>query len=248
MAVRRFLSGFASPFGGASFILRHPSLWRYVLVPLAINGMLFAALFFSLGIWAKNLIDRFVPATGIAHVLLMYPAYVLGAFVVLLVCALAATILGNVLALPFNTLLCARVTEIATGQPFAPGGLAQSLGELPGDLLDQVKKWALWLLCMLVLLFLHLVPVAGSVLWSVLSILVTAWFFGLEYLEYPLTTRRARFRAKIEYAWGNLSLALGLGAWVFLTLPLLGWVTMPLCVAGATLAFFDDPAAREVGP
>jgi CysZ protein len=98
------------------------------------------------------------------------------------------------------------------------------------------------------LLLLHLIPGVGTVLHPVLSTFVGVLFLGFEYLDYPLDARHVPVPGRFAWLWRRLGPSLGFGAVLFpvLLIPFVGYVCLPLAVAGAALLAhdIDSPQSR----
>ena len=86
---------------------------------------------------------------------------------------------------------------------------------------------------------LNWIPVAGSVIYAVLSTLWTIWWVAAEYLSGPMARHLLPFRAVLQAMRGRPWLVMGMGAtlYVVLWVPVLNCFLVPLAVVAGTLLF-----------
>jgi len=141
---------------------------------------------------------------------------------------------GNILAGPFLDAMTERILrELGETLP-PPRGTLRALGR---SVVNQVLKLVFFGGIQIALLLLHLLPGVGTALHPVLSTLVSVAFLGFEYLDYPLDARHLSVPARFAWLWRHPGEALGFGAVLFpiLLIPFIGYVLLPLAVAGASL-------------
>ena len=231
------ISGFLAPFRGFVFLLRRPRLWRWVLIPIALNFVLVA-----LAAWAW--IDFVVPffagllpggegwlATSGRWVVRVV-AWIATLPLVLGIYLVAANIVGG----PFYEVLCGHVEREALG-----GGLDEpprrsllrsfvdGIRVELGNLVVAVLGGLVALVCPLI------VPGFGAAL----SIGIGWFLAGFSFVAYPFDRRALDLRPKLAFALKNLPATLGIGLAV--SLMLIPVVTLPFAapcaVTGAALLF-----------
>lgn len=227
-----FFSALAYPFRGIACFLARPALWKYFAAAFAINLVLFGVLTWLFIEHRADLVDAILPArwwgwvrTGLGWLITAGVA-IAGLFLF--------TIIGNILASPFLDAMTERILrELGETLP-PPRGPWRALGRA---LVNQSLKLLGFGAIQAALLFLHLIPVAGSVLHAVLSSLAGVAFLGFEYLDYPLDARGVSVPGRFAWLGRHLGSTLGFGAVLFpvLLLPFVGYVCLPLAVAGACL-------------
>jgi len=241
-------------------LLAAPWLAPYIWMPIGINVLVFAGLFWLAGAQYQALIAWLLPEPGtftgegwwtqtlefLALVArwLLWPLFLLAAVVVMFY---TFTAVANLVAAPFNGWLSARVERAVTGSaPAGDGGglTAEVLGAFGGEL----RKIGYFALLGIPLLLLFLVPVANIAapfLWT----LYGAWILALEYMDYPLGNRGLGFPEQRVRLRRQRLLHLGFGAGILaMTLiPVLNLVAMPTGVIGATLLALEN-ASREAAP
>jgi len=242
-----FSRGFFYPFRGGKFLSRQPRLWKYVLIPFAINLLVFSlAVYFGLNFFSDTVVGMIPGGDAWYWVILYYLLWVVAVLLTMVLVFFSFTVVGNLIASPFNDLLSERTEEAvrgrAEGVPFSWGGVGRIL-------LEEAKKMLVFVVLMLLLLLLNLIPGVGTLLYSVLSFLLTAFFLVIEYTGYVFGRKGQRFADQRRFVRGRRFLAFGFGVGVLclLAIPLLQFFCIPLGVVGATLLWCDsqgEPAAE----
>ena len=245
----RFLSGFVAPLRAVRYVLGHPSLIPFASLPLMANMVVLFALVFVLGPHAAHWVDSVLPREGWKHVLFSIPLQIVAWGLALAIGAVFVNLFGTLIASPFNDILSGRVESLEGRLP-ADRILSwgQAVARIGLVLIDELKKWTVYLAVMAALLPLVLIPVAGHLAFTLLGSLVTFWFLGFEYLDYCFTRRHMHFAERRTFCWRNKTAIIGLGAAVTTAtmIPFANFVVMPLAVVGATLLFLDlVPAGAE---
>jgi CysZ protein len=231
-----FFGALGYPFRGIGFLLRRPALWKYFAAAFAINVVLFAVLIYLFVTYRGDLLDAILPEKWWGWVratlgwLLTLAVAVAGLFLF--------TIVGNILASPFLDAMTERIlTELGETLP-PPRGWLRALGR---SVVNQSLKLLIFGAVQVGLLALHLIPGVGSVLHPVLSTFVGVLFLGFEYLDYPLDARHVPVPGRFGWLKRHLGPSLGFGAVLFpvLLIPFVGYVCLPLAVAGAALLAHD---------
>ncbi len=239
-----------NPLIGARYLLRgfklvlRPGLRRFVLIPLAINTLIFSLLGWLGASQFQTLMDWLLPQSSWLDFLrwLLWPLFALA---MALVVFYTFTVVANLIAAPFNGMLAERVEQLLAGE--APtgdsGGLLKDL--LPA-LLSELRKLGYFMLRAVPLLVLFLIPVinvAAPFLWLAFS----AWFLALEYADYPMANNGLSFPQQHERLKGIRLIALGFGGGVtvLMMIPLLNFLAMPAAVAGATVLWHEQFHNRE---
>ena len=228
------------PFIGAAGLLQGlallttPGLRRFVAMPLLINVLLFIGSIYVLAAQFSAMVSEWLSYLPEWLMWLEWFFWVLFALSALMVVFYSFSILANIIASPFNSLLAEAVEKHLTGQPLPPGSsFMQALKDAPVAIFDEFRKlgyMALLAIPVLILSF-FLAPIAPF-LWALFG----AWMLALEYGDYPMGNNQMRFgeqRAKLRQ---NKLMSLGFGgATLFATMiPLVNFLVMPAAVAGAT--------------
>ncbi len=227
------------PISGAGYVLEgirliaRPGLRRFVIIPVLVNILVFSgAIYFGVTQFESLMahLTAQVPAWLGWLEWLIWPVFIL---LLLVVVFYGFSLVANLIASPFNSLLAEKVERLLTGQPLNQGSdSARLLAELVPTLLDEIGKILyalLWAIPFLILLF---VPVVGPVLWF----LYTAWMLVVGYSDYPMGNHGLKFSEMRQRLRRRRVLSLGFGAATagLGMVPVINFILMPAAVAGAT--------------
>lgn len=214
----------------------------FVVLPLLINTLLFGG---GIG-WGASQMDRLDRAvqSGLPSWLgwlhwLLWPLFVL---TVLIVVFYAFSLVANVIAAPFNSLLAERVGKmIVTPDSAPPPSTEPGWRDLllsPFTELHKLLYFVGLAIPLLVLSFVPVINVAAPVLWAIF----TSWTLALEYADYPLGNRNIRFREQRRLLRRYWPLTFGFGGMtlVLTLVPVLNFFVMPAAVIGATLMWNQE--------
>jgi CysZ protein len=231
-----------NPFSGALYFLRGvrlifaPGVRAYVAVPLAVNVLLFSALiYFGTGEFGE-LLDWLLPdwLDWLSWVLL--PLFVVVALVIVF---FTFSLVGNLIAAPFNGLLAEAVECHLTGTTI-PGGWKKMLADLGRTMASELRKLAyivLWGIPVLVLFVIPGLNVAAPFIWMLFG----AWMLAISYVDYPMGNHSLTFPEQRRRLGERRYLALGFGGAVMcaLAIPVLNFLVIPAAVAGATILWVE---------
>lgn len=258
-----YLRGAAQPFRGLLFLLRERSLWKYALVPFAINLLVVGLALLGL---AFVFDDVFAYATAFTELpkpsvwyrwldygLLWLLKWLVGALLLIVGLALTALLfllLGAVIASPFNDVLAERVEALSTGRgrPEPPFSIGALLSDGARSVLEELRKAGFFLVVFLGLLPLNLIPLAGTLLYAAASTTLSAFFLTLEFCDYAMSRRRLVFREKRALLLRHRGAALGFGSVMFLVLavPLANLLLLPVGVVAGTRLFLELEGSESV--
>ena len=231
-----FIKGFLDCLSGFGLLFKS-GIKRYVLVPLLINLTLFSLatklLTEQLDVWLESLLPNWLGW-------LQWLIWPLFAIAMLLIVFYSFTVMANLLAAPFNSLLSAKIEASLTGKKpsdiLGESADSESFVKLTiRTLQSEIKKIFYAMKWFIPLAIITVIPVANIVapfLWIVFA----AWFFALEYSDYPLANRGRLFSEVKTYNQKNRMRSLGLGTAIFIltSIPVVNFFAMPIAVAGAT--------------
>jgi CysZ protein len=244
-----FFDGAAYASRGLGLIFR-PGLRRFVWVPLGVNVLVFSML-----IWLGlsefgGLLDRLLPHTGwLAY--LRWAIWPLFTLTLALAVFYSFTLVANLIAAPFNSILAERVEYLLTGRA-PPGGFEPFWRQILPTLRSELRKASYMLVRALPLLLLFVVPglnLLAPFLWALLG----AWFLAIEYGDYPMANHGLSFveQHRRLKAARPAALGFGLGVSLLMLVPGLSFLAMPAAVAGATAWWCDSlglPTASGPSP
>jgi len=247
--VRRFAAGFFSPFQAGRFLLQHPGLIRFILFPFSINILVFTAAVWGGLHFFSTTVTHYIPQGEAWYwALLTYLVWVVAVLLTMVLVFFSFSLIGTLLASPFNDLLSERTEELATGlRPEQPFQLRRFLLGALTTLVDEGKKALVFLAGMVLLLLLNLLPGLGTVLFGVLSVLWTLVFLVIEYTGSIASRKGLRLAAQRRYLMRRKLAMLGFGCGLLclLAVPLLQFFTIPLGVIAATRLWCADPPEAE---
>jgi CysZ protein len=176
--------------------------------------------------------------------------YLLLALLFLILLVVGANITLPVVLAPLQDPLSELTEDLcgdATSPPFRLGAFLQGLVTSVAHTLARV----FFLLLGLALLFpLNLIPVAGSMMWTVLGTLWTMLWLAGEHLAAPMTRHGYPFtevRKAMRQRW-LLCLGFGVGVYFLLWIPLLNIFFLPVAVVGGTLLYRGLRAVGDISP
>lgn len=226
--------------------LNQPGVRGYVIIPLLINIMVFGLLLYWLWQYAADIvadIDPYVP-DFLEELAVGWLWTYLFSLVLLLVNLFSS--LAMIIGAPFNGLLAEAVEYRKTGK-YPPGGFWNAMVDFFPAMLNELHKLSFRLIVTVLALVLAFVPyvnVAVPFVW----LLVQAWLFGFEYLDYPLDNHGVRLRQQRRLLRKHRLLTTSFGGWIMLLnlIPVVNILVMPAAVAGATLMMLDKIQATEL--
>lgn len=245
----------SNPVSGAAYLLQGirlisgPGLRRYVMVPLLVNVVVFAAGIAAGVAWFEGFVaglEARVPAWLQWLDWILWPLFVL---LLLAVVFYGFSLVANLIAAPFNSLLAEQTERLLTGRPLSQDTSPWKLTkDLIPTLFDELKKIFYAIALAVPFLILLFIPVVGPLLWF----LYTAWIFALQYSDYPLGNHGLKLKAMRQRLKERRLTSLGFGAAVagMGMVPVLNFIVMPAAVAGATALWLREPkvASRQPGP
>ena len=244
-----FFKGISYPFKGMKFVfLEHPGLIRYWIFPIfitiaAVIGAWWGSWHYSDSltnlVWEEPTGDGFLDGflLGLHNIVDTLVFLVLLATSLFVLMSLSSAIAG-----PFNAALSAEVERLVNGNKAPDTGLAGAVQDIIRMIALELLKMALYLGIMAPLFICSFfIPVVGQALYSIFGFVFTAFYFGMDYIDYPAERRGMGAGARFKYARGRFMPTMGLGAgvWIFLFVPFLNLLFMPAAVAGGTLMFLD---------
>ena len=234
--MRDFVAGLGFFIRGVGCVAARPRLWPWAAIPLVINTVLMigvvAGAWYAWGLWGGTWADSWWFAV------LYWLGVVVVTAVVMVIIFFVFTIVGSVLAAPFNDVLSEKVEERVLGGPAEePGGFAWFLREMIRAVRAAAALVSIQVGTLLFLAVFMLIPVVGGIPFLLGSIV----FAAMDFLDVIMDRKRFRTREKFAFVWNNLSLCMGFGvaAYVSLLVPGVNLLILPAGAAGATLLFLS---------
>lgn len=241
--VSGFAGGFRYPMVAALFIVRHPSLWPWCILPVLINTIVLIGLWIWTGHYSDQLLAAHVPAGDAWYlVILQMGAKVLAFIARAIITLVCFVVVGTLAAVPFNDLLSEQTDKLAGGwedpRPFSPRRVAW---ELLVTGAQEGKRMTVYLLLIVPLFAMSFIPVLAPFSFA-LKLIVTALFFTSDYISYPMERRGAllwRYKFLVARRYLFPSLGFGLAVTGIAIIPVINFMFFPLAVVGGTLLFND---------
>lgn len=213
-------------------MLLQPELRGYVVWPLLINVVVFSGIFYwSSGKFSQTMasLTDWLPDWLAFLEYLFWPLFFL---MMLAIVFFTFTIIGNLIAAPFNALLSEKVQRME-GAQLPEIGWKDLLAILPRSIFREFRKIAYFLPRALALLLLSFIPVVGAVLWFMFN----GWMMAIQYCDYPADNRGISFQETLTQLKQNNPASWFFGTTVNLVMliPLVNLVMIPAGVVGASL-------------
>ena len=224
-----------------------PGLRLFVLLPLGINLILFAALIYFAGHQFSLWVDQLMPSLPGWLNFLTYIIWPLFVALVGLMVFFTFTMLANVIAAPFNGFLSEKVEVVVRGQDdFPPFSWAELMEMVPRTLSREMRKLMYFAPRALALFVLSLIPVV-NILAAPLWLLFGVWMMAVQYIDYPADNHKLGWNEMLSWLrrkrWQSLSF--GAIVYVALLVPVLNILMMPAAVAGATLFWVRERGTAQ---
>ncbi|HUH08323.1 MAG TPA: EI24 domain-containing protein [Egibacteraceae bacterium] len=236
------IAGAACPLRALGILRRHPSLWRYIIVPILLS-VIAAALIYGVLLFAGlRAIDRLLgEAEGVTAALAFVLQFIL-VVSLLIVAGFLLVRIGVVLGSPWYSRLSERIEQLLIGgqpgPPTSPGRVWFDLARAVGY---EARKLLLILGVGAPLLAINVIPGLGQALAAAGGLALGATIACLDFFEGPLERRRRSFGQKLGFIRRTLpgSAGFGLACTGLLAVPVVNLLALPVCVAGGTLFFVE---------
>lgn len=241
--MKDFFYGFFYPFKSIAFFFKYPKVILLSIVPTIINIIVYALIFY----FSYKKIISFLPiADGEAvnavgqfiEVLYNYVIYVLTFLMVLVVSYLFYVIIGGLISAPFNETISQYVEETVTGVkcqyvPFAKDTWLSIKGE--------IFKLLFYFSVIVPLFFVNYIPVAGTIISTILGLLFSFFYNSLDFFDYPMQRKMFPLPQKIKgtNSGGMFTYGFGVIAFLMMFLPFVNSLFKPLLVVAGTRLYLE---------
>ncbi|WP_060477582.1 sulfate transporter CysZ [Pseudomonas monteilii] len=214
-----------------------PNLRMFVLLPLAINLLLFGGLIYFAGHEFSLWLDALMPTLPSWLSFLSYILWPLFVALLVLMVFFTFTLVANVIAAPFNGFLAEMVEVVVRGKdPFPAFSWGELVAMVPRTFGREMRKLAYFLPRAIGLFILSLIPVVNVVaapLWLIFGV----WMMAIQYIDYPADNNKMSWQDMLAWLRSKRWQSLGFGGITYLALliPGVNVLMMPAAVAGATL-------------
>ena len=239
--ISTFSNSFFSVFKSV-FVLFKAELRRYVIIPLIINISLFSFTTYYVVSEFSSWMDSLLPSWLDWLNWLVIPLFTI---TILIVVFYTFTIVANIIAAPFNSLLSAKYENMIRGNVDSENNetIMQLIARTLSAELKKIIYILLWLIPLLIISFIPVINLISPFLW----ILFAIWMLSLEYLDYPMGNHNHYFPEVKQTAHQRKSMTLGLGSGLFIltTIPLVNFIAIPAGVVAATKVYIDHADKAE---
>lgn len=247
---KRAVTGLKLPLRVLGFLKNNPTLWPSVVWPVVINFLL-------LGV---GLIVVFTQATGITNAIWAQPSsraliaiwWILNVAVHVLSSVftyIGVMIVGPIFTSPFNDIISERTEALMLGERYVDADLPfwpSTLRSIRSTFIIAFGSLGI----LIPLLVLHLVPVVGSIAYTLVAGAVGSYFVAAEHCDTLLERKQFQMRVKFSRIWEerHLAMGFGLGTSVMLAIPLLNFLCLPLAVITGTIVGLALEQKELYGP
>ncbi|MDH3454830.1 MAG: EI24 domain-containing protein [Desulfuromonadales bacterium] len=239
-----FSRGFFAPFRSVRILRSNPRLILYILIPFLINTLVFSgAVYLGLDFFGSTVVEYLPQGEAWYWSVLYWFLWVVAVLLTAVLVFFSFTVVGNLLASPFNDLLSERTEEALSGkvndEVFAFGRFFRDA--LQTVLMEAKKMWV-FVVVMVLILPLNLLPGIGNSIYTLLAVSLTLFFLCFEYLSFVLVRKHQFFREQKRYIFARKFLMLGFscGVMTLLAIPFFQLLCIPLAVIGATRLWCEE--------
>ncbi|NIF28636.1 sulfate transporter CysZ [Pantoea sp. Tr-811] len=219
-----------------------PNLRMFVLLPLAVNLLLFGGLIYFAGHEFSLWLDALMPTLPGWLSFLSYILWPLFVALLVLMVFFTFTLVANVIAAPFNGFLAEKVEVVVRGKdPFPAFSWGELVAMVPRTFSREMRKLGYFLPRAIGLFILSLIPVVNVVtapLWLVFGV----WMMAIQYIDYPADNNKMSWQDMLAWLRQKRWQSMGFGGITYLALliPGVNVLMMPAAVAGATLFYVRE--------
>jgi len=234
-----FFEAFLSVFTSLSLVKKH-RLYAYFIIPFLLNIVILSSIFYFSFHTLKPLIDNLITGSGFIFDMLRFIITPLLLIIQLIITIFIYSIIGSIITAPFNDFLSKKIEITAFGENFDE---KFSLKVLITDILrvvaNLIKLLLLMIIAHLLIFLLNIIPVLGNILYVVLGFLITAFFFGFQFYDFPLERRRYTFGKKLKTTLRFVPQVIGVGVGFFLLsmIPIVNFLGLNMATIAATVMF-----------
>lgn len=249
--VVNFSRGFFAPFRSVRTLRNNPRLLPYIMIPFLINVMVFSgAVYLGLDFFGTTVVEQLPQGETWYWAVLYWLVWTLAVLVTAVLVFFTFTVVGNLIASPFNDLLSERTEEVLSGQSSDEVfSIGQFLSDAWQTVMMEAKKMSIFVVVMLLILPLNLLPGIGSAIYTLLAVSLTLFFLSFEYLGFVMVRKHKFFREQKSYILARKFLMLGFscGVMALLMIPFFQMLCIPLAVIGITRLWCEESGLVKPG-
>ena len=233
---KNFIAGAGYLFQGIS-LLSKKEIRPFVVIPLLINIVVFSLAIKIAKAQFDELIVQFLgwlPSWLSWLQWLLYPFFVVLIFIAIYY---VFTMIANLIASPFNSLLAEKVELHLKGLPIPEfkgyKAMMQMLGKTAVSEFHKIFYMLKWLPVLIIISLIPGLNIIAPFAWA----LYGAWMLALQYTDYPMGNHELFIKEELKLLRKHRARSLGFGGAVTLmtTIPVLNFFAMPAAVAGGTV-------------
>jgi CysZ protein len=229
-------------------MLSHPSLRLFVIIPLAVNILIFGTLIGISFTYISGLMDSLLASVPGWLDFIGWILWPLIGITVSLITGYLFTAVALIIASPFNSLLAEKAEELITGREVASlEGIGAALMEIPRAIVREIMKLLYYVPMAVFVLVLtitvnFLLPGIGTLVTPVLWFLLGAWMMSIQFVDYPMDNHQLSFADVKEAVRARRLSSMGFGGLVALcaSIPIVNFFVVPAAVVGATLLWCEE--------
>ena len=242
--VVNFSRGFFAPFRSIRILRDNPRLLPYIIIPFLINLTVFSgAVYLGLDFFGTTVVEQLPQGDAWYWAAVYWLIWTLAVLVTAVMVFFTFTVVGNLIASPFNDLLSERTEQALSGKT---NDEVFSIGRFLSDawrtVLMEAKKMSIFVVVMVLILPLNLLPGVGNGIYTVLAVCLTLFFLSFEYLGFVMVRKHKFFSEQKSYIFARKFLMLGFscGVMALLAIPFFQMLCIPLAVIGVTRLWCEE--------
>ena len=239
--IANFWEGFWAPLKSILLIIRSPSLFTLILIPLAINIGIYY-LFFSYGAYWLTMFIQSVMASWSANIppalnwiipLTEWSMKILSWILLVLTSVITFTVVSSIVAAPFNDLLSKQTENVLAKIKGITLPETQNIPFMQSIKLE-IKRTSILVVGGIIAFLIGIIP-----LMQIPALMIAAMLISFEYFGIPLSRRNHSLWKPAQFTITNFSTSIGLGFFLLLmmAIPMASIAYIPLSVISATTLF-----------
>lgn len=236
---RYFMDGFS--------LITKPGMKRFIVIPVAINVIVFIGLFFALRHYMVEFsgwLQSYLPTWLHWLAIILWILFLISFFLIVI---FTFVTLANIISAPFNSFLAEKVELLLTGKIPEERSLWENIKDIPRIIGRQLSILGYYLPRAILILILFFIPIIHSFV-PFIWFLFHAWMMTLTYIDYPTDNHRVPIRDVRIYLNEKRWVTLGFGMSVLIAtmIPILNFFTIPVAVASATKFWLLEESHNSV--
>ncbi len=230
-------------------MLLRPELRYYILIPVALNCVLFIALttifvhyYDALTNWDDNHLPAWLAWLGFIETALKWIAWFLISSILVIAYGYAFNIITNIIAAPFYGMLAQRTEELLTGKRPPDEPLAKMVVRTIARELQKLIYFVFrGIFILLLIILVGTIPII-NILAPAIGLLWSAWSMTLQYSDYAADNNQVDFRRLRKKLRKRIYSSVGFGGTVMgvSMIPVVNIIAMPVAVIGGTMFWVNE--------